>query len=64
MNTAIAATGAEKIFVTHGYTGIFRKWLLEQGYDAQEVKTEYEGELQEMNEGAEKEEAENEEGNF
>lgn len=52
LNTAIAATGAEKIFVTHGYTGIFKKWLLEQGYDADEVKTEFEGELQEMNEGA------------
>lgn len=52
LNTAIAATGAEKIFVTHGYTGIFKRWLSEQGYDAQEVKTEYEGELQEMNEGS------------
>lgn len=52
LNTAIKATGAEKIFVTHGYTSIFKKWLLEQGYDAEEVKTEYEGELQEMNEGS------------
>lgn len=55
LNTAIKATGAERIFVTHGYTHIFKKWLLEQGYDAQEVKTEYEGELSEMNDEREKE---------
>ncbi|MEM9929512.1 MAG: ligase-associated DNA damage response exonuclease [Bacteroidota bacterium] len=41
LNTAIKATGAERIFVTHGYTDIFSKWLREQGYDAQIVKTEF-----------------------
>ncbi|WOI57080.1 ligase-associated DNA damage response exonuclease [Palleronia sp. LCG004] len=44
LNTAIAETGAEKIFVTHGYTSIFRRWLEDQGYDAAIVETEYEGE--------------------
>ena len=44
LNAAIAATGAEKVFVTHGYTSIFRRWLTEQGYDAAVVETEYEGE--------------------
>lgn len=44
LNTAIAETGAERIFVTHGYTQIFRKWLEHQGYDAAIVETEYEGE--------------------
>ncbi len=44
LNTAIRATGAERIFVTHGYTGIFRKWLDAQGYDARIVETDYEGE--------------------
>jgi len=44
LNTAIRATGAERIFVTHGYTTIFRRWLAEQGYDAQIVQTAYEGE--------------------
>ncbi len=53
LHTAIQATGAERIFVTHGYTGIFKKWLQEQGYDAHEVSTEYEGELGEVNEGKE-----------
>lgn len=41
LNTAIAATGAERIFVTHGYTEIFCRWLTSQGYDAQIVPTEF-----------------------
>ncbi|PHP69200.1 DNA ligase-associated DEXH box helicase [Zhengella mangrovi] len=44
LNAAIAATGAERIFVTHGYTGPFRRWLESRGYDAHVVSTEYEGE--------------------
>ncbi|MEL6689590.1 MAG: ligase-associated DNA damage response exonuclease [Pseudomonadota bacterium] len=43
LNTAIADTGAERIFVTHGYTSVFRQWLESQGYDAAIVETEYEG---------------------
>lgn len=41
LNTAIAATGAERVFVTHGYTSVFRRWLEEQGYDAGIVSTDY-----------------------
>jgi putative mRNA 3-end processing factor len=44
LNTAIAETGAERVFVTHGYTSQFRRWLGTQGYDAAVVATEYEGE--------------------
>ncbi len=44
LNTAIRATGAEKVFVTHGYTGPFRRWLTDQGFDAHVVSTEYSGE--------------------
>jgi putative mRNA 3-end processing factor len=44
LNSAIGATGAERIFVTHGYTAVFRRWLEEQGYDARIVETEFEGE--------------------
>ncbi|SLN27459.1 ligase-associated DNA damage response exonuclease [Roseisalinus antarcticus] len=44
LNSAIAATGAERIFVTHGYTSVFRRWLSEQGYDAAIVETDYSGE--------------------
>ncbi len=34
LNQAIRATGAERVFVTHGYTEPFRSWLESQGYDA------------------------------
>jgi len=43
LNTAIAATGAEKICVTHGYTDQFQRWLTGQGYDAHIVPTDYGG---------------------
>ncbi|MEM1218890.1 MAG: ligase-associated DNA damage response exonuclease [Bacteroidota bacterium] len=45
---AIKATGASRIFVTHGYTAIFARWLTEQGWDARPVETEYSGEAQEL----------------
>ena len=41
LNNAISATEAEKIFVTHGYTAQFQRWLTEQGYDAHVVSTNY-----------------------
>ena len=44
LNSAIRETGAERIFVTHGYTSVFCRWLEDQGYDAQIVETEFEGE--------------------
>jgi len=43
LNEAIAATGAERVYVTHGYTEIFRRWLEERGYDARIVETEFQG---------------------
>ncbi|WP_136660489.1 ligase-associated DNA damage response exonuclease [Nitratireductor sp. XY-223] len=52
LNEAIAATGAERIYVTHGYTEIFRRWLEERGYDARIVETEFRGDdLEEPAEG-------------
>ncbi|SFP50859.1 ligase-associated DNA damage response exonuclease [Tranquillimonas alkanivorans] len=44
LNAAIRDTGAERVFVTHGYTSIFCRWLSEQGFDAQVVETAWEGE--------------------
>ena len=44
LNAAIAATGAERVFVTHGYTSVFRRWLEHRGYDARVLETEFEGE--------------------
>lgn len=48
LNQAVTATGAEKIFVTHGYAELFSRWLTAKGLDASEVKTQYEGELSEI----------------
>lgn len=44
LNQAIRATGASRILVTHGSTQLFARWLREQGYDADVVATQYEGE--------------------
>ncbi|QBX99822.1 ligase-associated DNA damage response exonuclease [Rhodophyticola sp. CCM32] len=44
LNSAIRATGAERVFVTHGYTAQFCRWLRDQGYDAGIVETDYNGE--------------------
>lgn len=44
LNHAIRETGASRVFVTHGYTAIFRRWLEAEGYDARIVETEFEGE--------------------
>lgn len=43
LNEAIRATGAERVFVTHGYTAPFRRWLEEQGYEAGIVETRFTG---------------------
>lgn len=39
--TAVKASGADHIYVTHGYSDIFARYLRENGYDAKEVKTGY-----------------------
>ncbi len=38
---AIEATGAEKVFVTHGFQATLARYLNERGIEAAEVKTEY-----------------------
>lgn len=50
LNEAIKATGAERVYVTHGYSDIFSTYLREQGYDARVVETQFEGELGEIGE--------------
>jgi putative mRNA 3-end processing factor len=47
LNQAVRATGAEKVFVTHGYTAPFRRWLETQGYDAGIVATQFGDEAEE-----------------
>ncbi len=44
LNSAIQETGAETIYVTHGFTAVFVKWLREKGYDAYELHTQFTGE--------------------
>ena len=51
--TAVKATGAEKVFVTHGFQAAFSRYLNEIGIEAAEVKTEYGGEEEETLETAE-----------
>ena len=48
LNNVIKATGAENIYVTHGYTEIFSQWLNESGYNARVVRTEYGAESEEL----------------
>jgi len=38
---AITATGAQKVYVTHGFQAAFSRYLNEKGIEAAEVKTEY-----------------------
>ena len=49
LNEAVLATGAENIYVTHGYKSIYAKWLTEQyGLNAVTVDTLFEGEALEQ----------------
>ncbi len=50
---AIKLTGAENIYVTHGYTDIFTRYLNENDWSAQVVPTEFEGETLDATEAAE-----------
>jgi putative mRNA 3-end processing factor len=40
LNRAVAASGARNVFVMHGYTSSFARWLRGQGYRAEEVVAE------------------------
>jgi len=42
--SAIEATGAHRIFVTHGQVPVMVRWLAEHGYDARALETRFEGE--------------------
>ena len=44
----VKATGAEKVFVTHGFQAAFSRYLNDNGIVAAEVKTEYGGEEEEQ----------------
>ena len=44
LQRAIASTGAERVFVTHGFVEPMVRWLTEQGYDAHGMASHFEGE--------------------
>ncbi|MEX2260339.1 MAG: ligase-associated DNA damage response exonuclease [Bryobacteraceae bacterium] len=46
LNEAIEATGAESVWVTHGYRTPLVRWLREKGRDARAVETRFEGEAE------------------
>lgn len=43
LNKAVQLSMAENIYVTHGYTKVYTRYLKEQGYNAAIVETEYDG---------------------
>jgi len=44
LQSAIRATGAQRVIVTHGSVPVMVRWLTEQGLQAEGFRTEYEGE--------------------
>jgi len=42
---AVDATGADRVWVTHGFTGPVVRWLRERGLDASAVQTRFEGDV-------------------
>ncbi len=50
---AIRATGAEHVWVTHGYSAVMARWLQEQGLVARALSTRYEGEQEDTGDLAE-----------
>lgn len=50
--SAIKASGAERVLVTHGYADVLARWAREQGLDADTLRTEFQGERDELAEVA------------
>jgi putative mRNA 3-end processing factor len=49
---AVSETGAERVLVTHGFTGPVVRWLREHGLHADALATRYEGERDDATEPA------------
>jgi putative mRNA 3-end processing factor len=56
--SAIRETGAERVFVTHGYTAVVARWLSEQGLEAYPLETQYAGDEETGESGLEPENSE------
>jgi putative mRNA 3-end processing factor len=48
--SAIQASGAERVWVTHGYSAVLARWLSEHGVAAEAVATRFEGERDDLGE--------------
>ncbi len=46
LNEAVRASGASRVFVTHGYTEVFARWLQERGVEAYEARTQFDVEAE------------------
>lgn len=47
LNQVVKESGADQVFVTHGYSAAYSRWLNENGIESREVKTQFEGEIDE-----------------
>jgi putative mRNA 3-end processing factor len=45
LNQAVDLSGAHTVYVTHGYSNIFAKWLREKGLQSSVLETAFEGEM-------------------
>jgi len=45
--TAVRGSGAEHVWVTHGYRAAMARWLGENGFHAEGIETRFEGERDE-----------------
>lgn len=50
LHTAIAASGASNVLVTHGYVAVMVRYLSEQGLNASAIPTQFEGEQEDRDE--------------
>jgi len=49
----VEATGAEQVWITHGYSDVVARWLVERGLDARVLATRFEGERDDSADNAE-----------
>jgi putative mRNA 3-end processing factor len=49
LNKSVDLSGAHTVYVTHGYTEIFSRWLREKGLQSEVLSTSFEGEVLEQN---------------
>jgi putative mRNA 3-end processing factor len=54
---AVESSGAQSVWVTHGYSAVLARWLSERGLDARAIPTRFEGERDDLPEDLPKEEA-------